>query len=184
MVVPTRFTNMLTVTSQSAGGNIGESASVVFNATPAAPAADADLTGDGEPDLLAVGGQRPPAIRPVAGRRAGDRAGRPAATDIGAQGNGVAGDNSPADFAGAQVITGHFSGTGLQDVLAYYPAGRERRRGRHLVRQRRRLGHPGAGQRQRADHSRPASSPTPTATTRCSLPTPATPPGRDTPTPT
>ncbi len=122
-VTPTRFTNVLTVTSLSAGGNIGDSASVVFNATPAAPAADGDLTGDGVPDLLAVGGQDhlPSGLWLAAGKATGQV--NPAATDIGAQGNGVAGDEAPADFNGAQVISGHFTGTGLQDVLAYYPAG-------------------------------------------------------------
>ncbi|MGC5023087.1 hypothetical protein, partial [Micromonospora sp. DT47] len=38
-------------------------------------------------------------------------------------GNGVTGNNVPADFNGAQVLTGRFSGTGLQDVLVYYPGG-------------------------------------------------------------
>jgi hypothetical protein len=42
-----------------------------------------------------------------------------AATDIGVNGTG---SGSPADFNGATVITGHFAGTGLQDVLAYYPS--------------------------------------------------------------
>jgi hypothetical protein len=123
-VVPTRFTNTLTVTSQSAGGNIGESASVVFNATPAATAADADLTGDGNADLLVAGGSGnglPKGLWLAAG--SGDGQVLAGVTDVGANGNGTAGDNSPADFAGAQAITGHFGGSGLQDVLAYYPSG-------------------------------------------------------------
>ncbi|HVB41822.1 MAG TPA: DNRLRE domain-containing protein [Streptosporangiaceae bacterium] len=123
-VVPGRFTNTLTVTSQSAGGNIGDSASVVFNATPAATAADADLTGDGTADLLTAGSSAnglPPGLWLAAGRGNGQIV--TAGTDLGVNGNGTAGDNSPADFAGAQVISGHFGGTGLQDVLAYYPSG-------------------------------------------------------------
>lgn len=123
-VVPTRFTNTLTVTSQSAGGNIGEAANVVFNATPAATAAGADLTGDGNADLLVAGNSGtglPSGLWLASGRGNGQvTAG---VTDIGANGNGTAGDNSAIDFAGAQVITGHFGGSGLQDVLAYYPSG-------------------------------------------------------------
>jgi hypothetical protein len=123
VVVPTRFTNTLTVTSQSAGGNIGDAASVVFNANPAATEADADLTGDGNADLLTVGGGNglPNGLWLAPGTGTGQVL--TGVTDIGANGNGTAGDNSPADFAGAQAITGHFGGTGLQDILAYYPPG-------------------------------------------------------------
>jgi hypothetical protein len=128
VIVPTRFTNTLTVTSQSAGGNIGQAASVVFNAAPAATAADADLTGDGNADLLTAGGNGngngnglPNGLWLAPGTGNGQvLAG---VTDIGANGNGTQGDNSPADFAGVQAITGHFGGTGLQDILAYYPTG-------------------------------------------------------------
>lgn len=123
-VTPGRFTNTLTVTSQSAGGNIGDTASAVFNATPTATAADADLTGDGNADLLTAGSSAnglPDGLWLAAGRGNGQVV--PDSTDLGANGDGVTGDNSPADFAGAQVISGHFGGTGLQDVLAYYPSG-------------------------------------------------------------
>ncbi|MFI1192634.1 LamG-like jellyroll fold domain-containing protein, partial [Micromonospora sp. NPDC020750] len=122
-LTPTRFTNTLTVTSVSTGGNVGESASVTFNSNPAATAAaDADLTGDGAADLLTVGASNsmPSGLWLLPGRSAGALA---AATDIGARGNGVTGNNTPADFDGAQAITGHFTGTGLQDVLVYYPGG-------------------------------------------------------------
>jgi ricin-type beta-trefoil lectin protein/concanavalin A-like lectin/glucanase superfamily protein/fibronectin type III domain protein len=123
-VVPTRFTNTLTVTSQSSGGNIGDSASVVFNAAPAATAADADLTGDGAADLLMAGGGGnglPPGLWLATGE--GNGQAEAGLSDVGMNGNGTAGDNSPADFAGAQVITGHFGGSGLQDLMAYYPSG-------------------------------------------------------------
>ncbi|MER7416130.1 FG-GAP-like repeat-containing protein [Micromonospora peucetia] len=121
-ISPTRFTNTLTVTSVSSGGNIGETASVTFNSNPAATAADADLTGDGVADLLTVGAANglPSGLWLGAGNTEGPAL---AGTDIGARGNGVTGDNSPADFDGAQAITGHFTGTGLQDVLVYHPAG-------------------------------------------------------------
>ena len=119
-LVPTRAANTLTVTSLSPGGNVGGSETVAFNAAPAPPAADSDLTGDGNADLLVVGDANglPPGLWLAAGRGNGQVV--TAATDIGVNGNGTGG--SPTDFNGAQVITGHFGGTGLQDVLAYYPA--------------------------------------------------------------
>ncbi|MEU8262025.1 hypothetical protein AB0C02_15545, partial [Micromonospora sp. NPDC048999] len=122
-VSPTRVTNTLTVTSLSAGGNFGDSASITFNADPAALAADGDLTGDGVPDLLTVGKTNgiPSGLWLAAGKGSVgiDRVG----SNVGARGNGVTGQNSPSDFDGAQAITGHFTGTGLQDVLVYYPGG-------------------------------------------------------------
>ncbi|MGC5019707.1 hypothetical protein ACLQ2U_14355, partial [Micromonospora sp. DT47] len=110
-ISPTRFTNTLTVTSLSPGGNFGDSASKVFNATPAATAVDADLTGDDAPDLLTVGAANdlPSGLWLAAGKNGTgvDRI----ASNIGARGNGVTGNNVPADFNGAQVLTGRFSGT-------------------------------------------------------------------------
>ena len=123
-ITPTRASNTLTVTSLSAGGNFGGTATVAFTAGPAATAPDSDLTGDGKADLLTVGSSAkglPPGLWLAAGLGTGQVV--TAATDIGAYGNGTTGDNSPADFTGAQVITGHFGGTGRQDVLAYYPSG-------------------------------------------------------------
>ncbi|MDQ7911375.1 LamG-like jellyroll fold domain-containing protein [Phytohabitans sp. ZYX-F-186] len=129
-VTPPRFTNTLTVTSLSPGGNIGEAASVTFNATPAETAPDGDLTGDGVADLLTVGATNnlPSGLWLGAGKNTGQVV--TATTNIGANGNGVrttpAGTeltHSPTDFNSAQIITGHFTGTGLQDVLVYYPTG-------------------------------------------------------------
>jgi hypothetical protein len=120
-ITPTRFTNTLTITSVSAGGNVGDSRSVTFNSNPAAVAADGDLNGDAAPDLVAVGSTHglPPGLWLAPG---GTEQAAVTGTNIGARGNGVTGNNSPSDFDGAQVITGHFTGTGLQDVLVYYPA--------------------------------------------------------------
>jgi hypothetical protein len=126
-ITPTRFTNVLTVTSTSAGGNIGETARLVFNASPpASPYADQDLTGDGAADLLSVGGANnlPAGLWQAAGLNTGQV--NPVAADIGRNGNGSAGDQSPSDFTGARVATGHFTGTALQDVLVYYPPGPKR----------------------------------------------------------
>ena len=123
VVTPKRFANQLTVTGLSAAGNYGVPAvSPVFFAVPEATAADADMTGDGKADLLAVGGTGMPAGLWLASGH-GDGTVTTQASDFGAEGNGTTGDGSPADFTGAQAITGHFTGSGFQDVLAYYPTG-------------------------------------------------------------
>ncbi|MBQ1076822.1 VCBS repeat-containing protein [Micromonospora sp. C31] len=121
-VLPTRYTNTLTVTSLSPGGNIGDSESVTFNADPAVTAADGDMTGDDIPDLLATGNANgiPSGLWLAEGGSDGPP---PPATNIGVKGNGLTTQGSSHDFDGAQAITGRFSGFGLQDVLVYYPSG-------------------------------------------------------------
>ncbi|NBE84542.1 hypothetical protein [Micromonospora rubida] len=118
VIAPTRFTNTLTVTGV-AGGSFGESTNVTFNSNPAAPAVDGDMTGDGTADLLTVGAAHglPSGLWLAAGNTAGSSL---PATDIGVMGNG---NNTSADFDGAQVVTGRFTGNGVQDVLVYYPTG-------------------------------------------------------------
>lgn len=120
-IKPTAYTNTLTVTGLSLGGNIGDTAAEIFNSTAPAPAAPEDLTGDGNADLLTVGGTNnlSPGLWVASGF--GDGEISPAALDIGANGNGSI-DNAPADFTGAHAISGHFTGGNLQDVLAFYPA--------------------------------------------------------------
>ncbi|MFI7069435.1 FG-GAP-like repeat-containing protein [Micromonospora sediminicola] len=122
-ISPTRFTNTVTVSARSAGGNFGDSASKTFMAIPAATATDGDLTGDDVADLLTVGASNniPSGLWLANGKGSTgiDRIG----TNIGARGNGVTGDNAPQDFDGAQVITGRFGGTGMQDLFVYYPTG-------------------------------------------------------------
>ncbi|MFC1431621.1 beta strand repeat-containing protein [Streptacidiphilus sp. N1-3] len=122
-ITPTRGTNTLTVTSVSAGGNIGDTATCILTAAAAATATDADLTGDGTPDLALVGNQDnlPPGLWLSRGQN-GTQVGSTAA-QIGALGNGVNSSGSPADWNGTQALTGHFStGAGLNDVLDYNPA--------------------------------------------------------------
>lgn len=166
-VVPARFTNLVTVTSLSPAGNYGDQAvSDPFYANPGTPAADADLTGDGAADLMTVGGsggsgQLAPGLWLAAGR--GDGKVVTQASDFGANGNG-SGDYSPADFAGAQVITGHFNGSQFQDALVVLPRrcpparryrrpGGDGRGGQRAVRHRRRIGEQ-RRQRLRADDQR------------------------------
>jgi hypothetical protein len=126
-VVPARFTNQVTVTGLSPAGNYGEQAvSDPFVANPGTAAADADLTGDGAADLVTASGsgssgQLAAGLWLAAGRGDGNVVTQ--ASDFGANGNGTSNDYSPADFAGAQAITGHVSGTLFQDVLVYYPSG-------------------------------------------------------------
>ncbi|MEU7921393.1 hypothetical protein [Micromonospora zamorensis] len=92
---------------------------------------DKDLNGDGVADLVAVGG---PGTNLGSGvwsalglksRKTGVGTGhvRTPATNIGLLGNGVTGNESGADFDGAQVITGRFTGAEPQDFLYYYPTG-------------------------------------------------------------
>ncbi|WP_146179913.1 FG-GAP-like repeat-containing protein [Micromonospora sp. RP3T] len=121
-ILPTRYTNTLTVTSLSPGGNIGDSESVTFNADPTITAADGDMTGDDVPDLLATGSVNglPPGLWLTEGGSDGPAA---PATNIGAKGNGLTKPGSSKDYNGAQAITGQFSGYALQDVLVYYPSG-------------------------------------------------------------
>ncbi|MFI1995287.1 FG-GAP-like repeat-containing protein [Actinoplanes sp. NPDC020271] len=124
VVTPTRFTNTLTVTSRGASGNIGSSSSMTFNAKPANTAIDGDLNGDNLTDLVTVGGKNSVAAGVWLAQGKGDGRISVTATNVGAHGNGVTSpgqSGSPTSFNGAQAITGHFAGTGLQDVLVYYP---------------------------------------------------------------
>ena len=130
-VTPTSGADELNVTAVSAGGNIGQSAVVLFTANAPSPAADGDMTGDGIPDLVTPGGSGTglaPGLWLAKGEAAssgsaGDGQVITSAVDIGEEGNGFAGDYSPKDFTGSQVITGLFNDNGLQDALAYYPSG-------------------------------------------------------------
>jgi len=130
-VTPTRGTNALTVTAVSAGGNIGDTATVVFDATAPANAADGDMTGDGIPDLVTPGGSGtglPSGLwlydaETDSSHIAGDGQVITSGTNIGVEGNGISGDYESSDFDGAQVTTGLFSDNGLQDTLVYYPSG-------------------------------------------------------------
>lgn len=122
-VTPSSGANILTVTAVAAGGNLGQSTTCIFPASTANPTADRDLTGDGTPDLLTVGTGNSSishGLWEAAGQGIGGQV-NTTPVDIGANGNGTAGDNAPTDFDGAQAITGQFTADNLQDVLIYYP---------------------------------------------------------------
>ncbi|WP_052398350.1 FG-GAP-like repeat-containing protein [Streptomyces sp. NRRL F-5123] len=122
-----RLVNTLTVIAFSPGGNLGEPKFVEFLGTGISPAAgDGDVTMDGTPDLVTVGG--PGTALPSGAWLSTGRPGggvNEAATDIGVNGlqtDDEAGTPKPSDWDGAQAVTGNFCGNGAQDVLAYFSA--------------------------------------------------------------
>ncbi|WP_328786033.1 hypothetical protein OHT68_48725 (plasmid) [Streptomyces canus] len=115
---PTTQTNVVTVTALSSGGNIGDTYDYRFIANPAATATPDDLNGDGNADLLTVGGKNslPNGLWQATGTGSGKV--NSVARNIGIDGNGVSTTQVPGSFAGTQAITGHFStGAGFNDVL-------------------------------------------------------------------
>jgi hypothetical protein len=131
-VTPTSGADALTVSAVSAGGNIGDSATVFFTAAaPSPPAADGDLTGDGIPDLVTPGGGSTglgSGLWLAHGQATpdgtvGDGQVIASPVNIGEEGDAIAGDYSATDFTGSQVITGAFSDDNLQDYLIYFPPG-------------------------------------------------------------
>jgi len=122
-VTPSRRTNLISVISTSPSGNFGQSFSGYFNSKAPAPAAAGDLSGDGQSDLLTVGGKFGLPSGLWLARNQGDApAGvTAAANNIGAYGTGPDGANSPTSFDGSRPIVGRFTDSNLQDVLVYYP---------------------------------------------------------------
>ncbi|KUL31534.1 hypothetical protein ADL15_21945, partial [Actinoplanes awajinensis subsp. mycoplanecinus] len=120
---PTRYVNNVTVTSVSPGNNFGGTASETFTSGPAAVAVDGDLTGDGTPDLVTAGGvgDIPSGVWLASGTGTATSSVKTLAANLGIYGNGSTSTKASA-FNGAQIITGAFSGNGLQDILYYYPA--------------------------------------------------------------
>lgn len=120
---PDRAVNTLTVTSLSPGGNSGGRVQLTFSAAAPPPnLTTADLTGDGVPDLVTVGGRDglPSGIWLAPGT--GDGHVGPA-VNIGAAGPGFSTEPTPSDWDGAVPLTGRFTGGSFQDLLFYYPGG-------------------------------------------------------------
>ncbi|MFG1609857.1 FG-GAP-like repeat-containing protein [Actinoplanes sp. NPDC049265] len=123
-VTPTRYLNTLTVTSLSVAGNVGETNPVMFNSDAAEPAIENDIDGDDVTDVVTSGGQNSLASGLwLASGKDGAGSLAPAAANLGARGTGSSESHLPSEFDGSQAVIGRFTGTGFQDVLAYYPAG-------------------------------------------------------------
>lgn len=115
--------NTITVTGLSAGGNPSIAAPANFVVDrPGTAFADADFNNAGHPDLLTVGsgsGSTPNPGLWISTRNTDGTLATP--TDIGSQGL-VVSNGTPADWNGAQVLHGDFTGHHVQDVIAYFPA--------------------------------------------------------------
>ncbi|MFD3582871.1 LamG-like jellyroll fold domain-containing protein [Streptomyces sp. NPDC058683] len=117
---PTTQTNVLTVTAVGTSSNIGDTYDYRFIAKAPATATADDLNGDGNADLLTVGGKNslPAGLWQATGT--GDGKVDAVARNIGIDGNGVSTSQTATSFTGSQAITGHFfRGSGFNDVLDY-----------------------------------------------------------------
>jgi hypothetical protein len=116
--------NTITLTSLSAGGNPSAATSTEYDVdAPSTPYADGDYAGTGHPDLITVGNGTGSASKPGLWMAESDGAGHLSTpADIGARGTGLNTYGSPADWAGAQVLHGDFTGDHVQDIVAYFPS--------------------------------------------------------------
>ncbi|WP_301651060.1 LamG-like jellyroll fold domain-containing protein [Streptomyces arenae] len=118
---PTTQTDVLTVTAVGTSGNIGDTYDYRFIAEAPATATADDLNGDGNADLLTVGGKNslPAGLWQATGTGIGKV--DTTARNIGIDGTGVPSTQTATPFTSTtQVITGHFAtATGFTDVLDY-----------------------------------------------------------------
>jgi Concanavalin A-like lectin/glucanases superfamily len=125
-VTPTRLTNVLNVTAVGAGGNVGQAFSCVINASaPATPATDQDMSGDGVPDLVTVGGTSTgtaPGLWLADGQASAGRFDgtvNTTAADLAPLGPQDVG--TPLSWNRLQAITGEFTDSHFNDIEAYLP---------------------------------------------------------------
>jgi hypothetical protein len=113
---------ILSVYGTSTGGNPGEIFPFQFTANPpATPYADGYFHGGPYPDLLTLGAGAKPSLWLYTGSGNGTLSGP---LDIGSLGTSInSGSDGPADWAGADILHGDFTGNNVQDVMAYYPPG-------------------------------------------------------------
>ncbi|MEV7034983.1 LamG-like jellyroll fold domain-containing protein [Streptomyces sp. NPDC093272] len=118
---PTTQTDVMTVTAVGTSGNIGDTYDYRFIAKAPATASADDLNGDGNADLLTVGGKNslPDGLWQAIGTGSGKV--DTTARNVGIDGTGVPSTQSSTPFTSStQVITGHFAtATGFTDVLDY-----------------------------------------------------------------
>ena len=101
-------------------GNPGDTQTADITGTPPATAyPDGYFSGGTYPELLTVGTGSNPSLWVSPGNGNGTL-GTP--IDIGSIGTGIGTPDGPADWAGAQVLHGDFTGHLVQDVIAYYPS--------------------------------------------------------------
>jgi Concanavalin A-like lectin/glucanases superfamily len=112
----------LTVYGTATGGNPGATASAaLIGDPPSSPYLDGYFTGGSYPSVLTEGTGADPSLWLSAGTGNGQLA---QAADIGSLGTYISpGTDGPADWAGAEVLHGDFTGNGVEDVMAYYPSG-------------------------------------------------------------
>lgn len=121
-ITPTRVgTDTLSVTALSAAGNPSGTVTATFTVLPPTkPYADGDIDGDGIPDLLTAGTNADAGLWLSPGTGGGHLT---APTNIGVHGVGLNTTASPAEWNGAQILHGDFTGDHVQDVIAYHPTG-------------------------------------------------------------
>lgn len=117
--------NTISVTALSSGGNASAATIASFDVDPpAAPYGDGDYAGTGNPDLITVGDGTGSVSGPGLWLAESDGAGHLGTPiDIGTRGTGLNTNGTPADWAGAQVLHGDFTGDHVQDIVAYFPPG-------------------------------------------------------------
>jgi hypothetical protein len=119
-ITPLARINNLSVTAVAADGTLSTPALYTAFAERAVPASDKDLNGDGVPDLVTTGGTAGlgDGIWQALGTGSTGRLATPA-TNI----SGTADGNGPDSyFNGAQLVVGHYSFEGFQDIVAYFPS--------------------------------------------------------------
>jgi Concanavalin A-like lectin/glucanases superfamily len=110
----------LTVSSTNSAGNPGKDYYQPVTSTSSAPLADGYFSGGSNPDLLYTGTGAKPSLWLAPGTGNGS-VGTP--RDIGSLGDGInPGSGGPGDWQGATILHGDFTGHGVQDIMAYYPA--------------------------------------------------------------
>jgi hypothetical protein len=120
----TRYgTNTISVTAESAAGNMSSPTPAQFDVDePTTAYADGDYAGTRHPDLITVGDSTGSSKNPGLWLAESNGAGTLSTPiDIGVRGTGMSTNGSPADWAGAQVLHGNFTGNNVQDIVAYYP---------------------------------------------------------------